>query len=70
MGSEYEVSENSTKYISHANIYSTTKNRKLGWHGFVDSNEGIFDSIKEMADMKMVPKPTKTADFDIKYHGY
>jgi hypothetical protein len=47
-----------------------TKNRKLGWHGFVDSSEAIFDSIKEMAEMKMLPTPVKTEDFEIKYHGY
>jgi hypothetical protein len=49
---------------------SVSKNRQLGWHGFVDSAEGIFDSIKEMADMKMLPKPVRTKNFQIKYHGY
>ncbi|KAK1759073.1 NAD(P)-binding protein [Echria macrotheca] len=49
---------------------SVTKNRKLGWHGFVDSAEGIFDSIKEMAEMKMVPMPIKTQDIEVSYHGY
>jgi hypothetical protein len=49
---------------------SVTKNRKLGWNGFVDSVDGVLDSISEMADMKMLPRPVKTDGFEIKYHGY
>jgi hypothetical protein len=50
--------------------FSVSKNRQLGWHGFVDSADGIFDSIREMADMKMVPKPVRINNFEIKYYGY
>lgn len=35
---------------------STTKAKKLGFFGFVDSNESIFKVIDEFADLKMVPK--------------
>ena len=46
------------------------KSRKLGWHGFVDTKEGIFDAIQEMADLKMLPPLEKTDGGEIKYHGY
>jgi hypothetical protein len=50
--------------------FSVTKNRQLGWHGFVDSGDAIFDSIKEMAEMKMLPTPVQTDNFNIHYQGY
>ena len=50
-------------------LSSVSKNRKLGWHGFVDSAEAILDCIKEMADMKMVPRPIQTKDIKVRHHG-
>lgn len=41
---------------SIALYFSTTKAKKLGFFGFVDSNESIFKVIDEFADLKMVPK--------------
>jgi hypothetical protein len=49
---------------------SVSKNRKLGWNGFVDSTDGILDAIVELADLKMIPRPVKTTDFEFSYHGY
>ncbi|KAH7083414.1 NAD dependent epimerase/dehydratase family protein-like protein [Paraphoma chrysanthemicola] len=31
------------------------KARKLGWHGFVDSNDAIKEVLGEFADLKMIP---------------
>jgi hypothetical protein len=31
------------------------KARKMGWHGFVDSNDAILEVLGEFADLKMVP---------------
>ena len=31
------------------------KARKMGWHGFVDSNDAIKEVLGEFADLKMVP---------------
>ena len=36
-------------------VISMDRNRKLGWHGFVDTREAIKQVIGEMADLKMVP---------------
>jgi hypothetical protein len=36
----------------------------------VDSGDAIFDSLKEMAEMKMVPQLKPVEDAKIKYHGY
>jgi hypothetical protein len=47
-----------------------SKSRQLGWHGFVDSGDAILDTIKELAEMKMVPKLVQTEGFSIKYYGY
>ncbi|KAF2103160.1 hypothetical protein NA57DRAFT_31530, partial [Rhizodiscina lignyota] len=47
-----------------------TKSRQLGWNGFVDTNEGMFATIEEMASMKLVPPSVKSKDFEIKYIGY
>jgi len=49
---------------------SVSKNRKLGWHGFVDSADAIFDSINEMVEMKMLPKPVQTENIKVQYYGY
>ena len=32
------------------------KAKKLGWHGHVDTTEGIKDILEKMVEMKMVPK--------------
>ena len=31
------------------------KARKMGWHGFVDSNDAIKEVLGEFADLKMIP---------------
>ena len=31
------------------------KNRKLGWNGFVDTEESIAEVIGEMVELKLVP---------------
>ncbi|OCK82028.1 hypothetical protein K432DRAFT_433754 [Lepidopterella palustris CBS 459.81] len=49
---------------------SMNKSRKLGWHGFVDTDDGIFDAIQEMAAMKMLPPVEKQDNLAIKYCGY
>ncbi|KAL1884844.1 hypothetical protein Plec18167_001499 [Paecilomyces lecythidis] len=36
--------------------FSTTKAKKLGFFGFVDSYESIFKVLNEFVDMKMIPK--------------
>ena len=33
------------------------KARKMGWHGFVDSNDAIREVLEEFADLKMIPPP-------------
>jgi len=34
---------------------SMDKSRKLGWHGYVDTKDAIFETITELAELKMVP---------------
>lgn len=34
---------------------SMNKARKMGWHGFVDTNECIKEVLGEFADLKMLP---------------
>ncbi|KIY02028.1 uncharacterized protein Z520_02166 [Fonsecaea multimorphosa CBS 102226] len=36
-------------------VISMDRNRKLGWHGFVSTEEAIKQVFTEMADLKMVP---------------
>jgi len=49
---------------------SMGKNRKLGWHGYVDSHESLISTFHELADLKMIP-PLRKADLsNIKYIGY
>ncbi|KAK4942605.1 hypothetical protein LTR10_017734 [Elasticomyces elasticus] len=36
-------------------VMSMDKNRKLGWHGYVDTKDAIKQVIQEMADLHMVP---------------
>jgi len=31
------------------------RSRKLGWHGFVDSTEGLLEVFKDLAKLKMIP---------------
>jgi hypothetical protein len=38
-----------------AGTLSMIKARKLGWTGFVDTSESVFDMYKEMASLKMLP---------------
>ena len=46
------------------------KSKKLGWHGYVDSHEAIFETIKQLADLKMVPSVAKPTEGSIRYYGY
>ncbi|MCJ1382511.1 hypothetical protein MMC17_005624 [Xylographa soralifera] len=34
---------------------SMDKSRKLGWHGYVDTKDAIFETITKLAELKMVP---------------
>lgn len=34
---------------------SMNKARKLGWHGFVDSTECIFEVFQDFEKLKMIP---------------
>lgn len=36
-------------------VLSMNKNRRLGWHGFVDTRESIEEVIREMARLRLVP---------------
>lgn len=36
-------------------ILSMNKARRLGWTGFVDTRESIFEMYSEMADLGMLP---------------
>lgn len=38
---------------------SMDKSRKLGWHGFVDSNESLLEVFDDLAKLKMVPPVPK-----------
>ncbi len=38
-----------------ANERSMNRSRKLGWHGYVDTVEAIWEVIGEMAGLGMVP---------------
>jgi hypothetical protein len=39
--------------------YSSDKARKLGWHGFVDSNESLLEVFEDLAKLKMIPPVPK-----------
>ncbi|KAK9249993.1 hypothetical protein V1507DRAFT_500256 [Lipomyces tetrasporus] len=48
---------------------SMNKNRKLGWHGFVDSADSFLATFEELVDLKMIP-PFKTPEkLEVKYTG-
>ena len=49
---------------------SMGKSRKLGWHGYVDSYDAIFETIKELAELKMVPPISGGKAGEINYVGY
>lgn len=36
---------------------SMNKARFLGWNGFVDSTEGVFEAFSEMSKLGMLPPP-------------
>ncbi|KAI9725917.1 MAG: hypothetical protein M1828_002244 [Chrysothrix sp. TS-e1954] len=45
--------------------YSTDKARKMGWHGFVDSNESYLEVFRDLAKLKMIPPvPEKSVEFN------
>ena len=39
--------------------FSMDKSRKLGWHGFVDSNESFLEVFDDFAKLKMIPPVPK-----------
>ena len=39
--------------------FSMDKSRKLGWHGFVDSNESFLEVFDDLAKLKMIPPVPK-----------
>jgi hypothetical protein len=50
--------------------YSMNKNRKLGWHGFVDSHDSLIATFEELARLKMIPPFKKPDNLEVKYIGY
>lgn len=38
---------------------SSDKARKMGWHGFVDSNESLLSVFDDLAKIKMIPPVPK-----------
>ena len=45
--------------------FSMDKSRKLGWHGFVDTNEVILEVFDDLAKIKMIPEvPKVTVKFN------
>lgn len=49
---------------------SVGKSRKLGWHGYVDSHEALYEAIQGLAELGMVPPVPKAVNQPVKYHGY
>lgn len=44
---------------------SMDKARKLGWHGFADSNEALLEVFDDLARLKMIPPvPKVTVSFN------
>lgn len=35
--------------------FSMSKARKLGWHGFVDTEECIYEALEDFVKLKMLP---------------
>jgi len=40
-------------------VNSSDKARKMGWHGFVDSNESLLSVFDDLANIKMIPPVPK-----------
>ncbi|KIW13409.1 hypothetical protein PV08_08597 [Exophiala spinifera] len=53
-----------------ARSISMGKSRELGWHGYVNSHAAIFQTISELAELKMVPPIPNKFDQVVKYVGY
>jgi hypothetical protein len=45
---------------------SPTKGRKLGWHGFVDTYESIFVTLRELAQIGLLP-PLKVGESGVPF---
>ena len=46
-------------------VLSMNKSKKLGWSGFVDSEESLLEVFEELSELKMVPKvPRVVVRFD------
>jgi hypothetical protein len=37
-------------------VQTMDKSKKLGWHGHVQTDEGIRDTVEKMVELKMVPR--------------
>jgi hypothetical protein len=46
------------------------KSRKLGWHGFVDTREAIFETLTELSKLKMIPRVFAKRAAGVKFVGY
>ena len=46
------------------------KNRKLGWHGFIDSTDSFILAFEELAALKMIPPFRRPAKLAVEYAGY
>lgn len=40
-------------------MFSPSKARKLGWHGYVDTNESLLSVFEDLAKIKMIPPVPK-----------
>lgn len=37
-------------------VQTMDKSKKLGWHGHVQTNEGLRETLKKIVELKMVPR--------------
>jgi hypothetical protein len=51
-------------------LNSMCKSRKLGWHGYVDNHEALFQAMQQLAELKMVPPMAGQLGHELSYHGY
>ena len=49
-----------------------TQSRKRGWNGIISTEDALFETIKGLTQLKMLPPVTlNNVEKDkIKYHGY
>jgi hypothetical protein len=46
------------------------RSRKLGWHGFVDTREAMFESLTELCRLGMIPAMFEKSGRGMEYVGY